>query len=42
MVKAFADPNHEERESYIEWLGAPFDPEAFDLKAVNETLRRIQ
>ncbi len=42
MREALADPNHEEHESYIDWLGAPFDPEAFDLKAVNDTLRCIQ
>ena len=42
MLDALADPTHEEHESYIEWLGAPFDAEAFDLKAVNETLRCIQ
>lgn len=42
MLEALADPDHEEHESYIEWLGHPFDPAAFDVKAVNETLRCIQ
>ena len=42
MLEALADPDHEERESYIDWLGHAFDAEFFDLKAVNETLRCIQ
>lgn len=32
------DPEHEEYESTLEWLGGDYDAEAFDLDAVNEVL----
>jgi len=32
-------PDHEEYESYIEWLGGVFDPERFDKDQVNEKFR---
>ena len=35
MLEALRDPRHEEHASYLEWLGGGFDPEAFDLEAVN-------
>ena len=31
-------PGHEE---FREWLGEDFDPDAFDLEAVNEALRGL-
>ena len=43
LVEAMADPDspdREELEEFLEWLDEPFDPEAFDLKAVNQRLRR--
>ena len=27
---------------YLEWIGGEFDPEAFDLDAVNKELRRLR
>ncbi len=39
MLGALADPKHEEHEQHVEWVGKPFDPEAFDLKEVNWILR---
>ncbi len=39
FLEAMADPNHPEHEMYHEWIGDEFDPEAFDLDAVN---RRLQ
>ncbi|MCH8805240.1 MAG: plasmid pRiA4b ORF-3 family protein [Planctomycetes bacterium] len=42
MLEALSDPAHEEHESYIDWLGHPFDPEFFDMKAVNSLLRSIR
>jgi hypothetical protein len=30
FLTAIADPTHDEHESMLEWVGGPFDPEAFD------------
>jgi hypothetical protein len=40
FLKAIKDPKHSEHDMYIEWIGAGFDPEEFDLEAVNERLRK--
>ncbi len=42
FLEALQDPEHEEHESYLEWIGGDFDPEAFDLDEVNETLSDLQ
>jgi hypothetical protein len=42
FLEAIADPNHEEHEEYLEWVGGEFDPEAFDLEEVNEALRALR
>jgi len=42
MLEALADPDHEVHEDYVEWAGEDFDPETFDLAAVNATLQRIR
>ncbi len=34
MLEILSDPSDEEYESYLEWLGGPFDPNAFDRSAV--------
>ena len=34
LLETLADPAHPEHESMLEWLGGPFDPEAFDPGAV--------
>jgi len=39
MLEILKDPDHEEYESYIEWLGEEFDPTYFDKDEVNELLR---
>jgi len=39
MLEILKQPDHEEYDSYIEWLGGPFDPEHFDKDIVNEMLR---
>jgi hypothetical protein len=41
FVQAMQDPTDPEHEHYLEWYGGPFDPEAFDLRAINEALRRF-
>lgn len=39
LCAAMQDKKHPERENLIEWLGEVYDPEAFDLDAVNRRLR---
>jgi hypothetical protein len=41
FLEAIQDPDHPEHEEYLEWVGDEFDPEAFDLDAVNEALREL-
>ena len=38
FLEVISDPNHEEHEEMLEWIGGRFDPEAFDLQAVNRLL----
>jgi hypothetical protein len=40
MLEILQKPDHEEYESYIEWLGEKFDPEYFNKDEVNELLRK--
>jgi hypothetical protein len=42
FLRAIADPNHDQHEEYLEWIGGEFDPQAFDLEEVNRALRRIK
>jgi hypothetical protein len=35
FLEAIADPDHEEHEAMLEWIGGQFDPEAFDTAEVN-------
>ena len=37
-LEAAADPENDEHDSYMEWLGEDFDPECFDIAAVNAAL----
>jgi hypothetical protein len=38
FLEAIRDPNHKEHESYLDWIGGEFDPEAFDLDGINSSL----
>ena len=38
MLEVLKDPDHEEYESYIEWLGEEFDPKYFDINEINKLL----
>ena len=38
MLEILKDPNHYEYESYLEWLGKSYDPEHFNLQAINTKL----
>lgn len=40
ILEALADPDHPEHDELSEWLGDGFDPEAFDLAAINRSLAR--
>ena len=33
------DPSHEDHEAMLVWIGGAFDPEGFDLNAINRSLR---
>jgi len=41
FLEALSDPNHPDHAMYSEWIGGKFDPEAFDLAAINDGLRRL-
>jgi hypothetical protein len=39
FLAALRDPDHEAHEDMTEWIGGEFDPEKFDVEAVNKRLR---
>ncbi len=41
FLKAIRDPDHEEHEDMLEWIGGSFDAEAFSTAAVNQELQRM-
>jgi hypothetical protein len=42
FLEALEDPDHPDHELYREWMGdEPFDPEAFDLDAINQRLQGL-
>ena len=42
LLRVLGDPAHEEHAERREWLGDDFDPEFFDLAAVNRALTRVR
>jgi len=42
FVEAIQNPKHPEHAERLEWVGGEFDPEAFDLEAVNEQLAMVR
>lgn len=38
LLEALADPDHEDHEQMVEWIGPRFDPEKFDASPVNRKL----
>jgi hypothetical protein len=42
FLTAIQDPNHEEYEETLAWAGGHFDPEAFDVRAVNRALKAMR
>jgi hypothetical protein len=41
FLDAIRDPDHNEHEEYLDWVGGEFDPDAFDLEEINAQLRRM-
>ena len=39
FLQAINNPEHNQREEFLEWVGGAFDPEEFDLDSVNKLLR---
>ncbi len=39
FLSAIKDPKHGEHDSMLTWIGGAFDPEGFDLNAINRALR---
>ena len=42
FLEALADTQHEEHQAMLDWIGYPFDPNAFDLNAINQRLARVK
>ncbi len=42
LLEAIREPAHERHDELLDWVGAHFDSEAFDLDAVNRRLRRFR
>ena len=42
FLEAIKDPEHPEHDEYQEWIGGDFDPDAFDLDAINKALRSLK
>lgn len=42
LLEAIRDPEHEEHEELLDWVGGGFDPEAFSVDEVNLRLTRLQ
>ncbi len=38
FLDAIADPQHEEHDMYVKWIGRDFDPQAFDVEKINAAL----
>jgi hypothetical protein len=42
LLVALSDPDHEEHDSMLEWVGGKYDPNAFDSVAVDRALKRLR
>jgi hypothetical protein len=42
LLEAISDPEHEQHEELLDWLGEGFDPEAFSVEEVNRRLSPLQ
>jgi Plasmid pRiA4b ORF-3-like protein len=42
FLGAVTDPTHKDHVNYVQWVGGPFDPEAFSVAATNAALQRVR
>lgn len=42
LLEALADPEHEDHDMLLEWVGGKFDPEAFGVEAIDRALKRLR
>jgi hypothetical protein len=42
FAEAARNPDHERHADILEWVGDEFDPEAFDIEAVNRQLAKVR
>jgi len=42
FLEAISDPEHEEHDRYLHWVGGHFDPTRFDIDATNVALSKIK
>jgi len=42
LLVALSDPDHEEHDTMLEWVGGKFDPNTFDVAAVDRVLKRLR
>jgi hypothetical protein len=42
MLQALGDPDDDEHDSYLAWVGGPFDPAYFELAEANAALQRLR
>jgi Plasmid pRiA4b ORF-3-like protein len=42
FLEAIRNPDDPEHQSYLEWIGGSFDPEAFSIEAINQQLRGLR
>ena len=42
LLEIIQDPDHEEYEEMMDWLGGEFDPEVFNIDEVNQLLRSLR
>ena len=42
MLVVLSDPDHEDHDEVVEWLGGSFDPEAFDVAFVDHALKSMR
>ena len=42
LLEVLGDPDHEDHEHLLEWVGGQFDPTRFDLVAINVALQHLR